>query len=215
MSGNLLRYACCKVFGHVQDECPKHRSSDVAKNLKNPSQALKGFPVGPKVGFQPIKQVFRPISKKNNGNTSGNKKKYVESRKEVSNTNLFDVLISVENDVVLGTNRGTLNLASKEVVSSGSSFWNVESSSPTYLVDDERKPLKRVGYPGDHDSDDEVVSVDNDMTCFQSLERVRFGTNSLLEQWTYTYENVDYEYDTYDDDTHEGYVLTYFNIYIR
>ncbi|GJZ87582.1 putative RNA-directed DNA polymerase [Tanacetum coccineum] len=72
------RCACCKVFGHVQDECPKYRSSDV----KNPSQAPKSFLVGPKVGFQPFKQVFRPISKKNNGNTSCNKKKNVESRKE-------------------------------------------------------------------------------------------------------------------------------------
>ncbi|GJV17660.1 ARID DNA-binding domain-containing protein [Tanacetum coccineum] len=98
--------ACCKIFGHVQDECPKYKSSDVAKNLKNPIQDLRGVPVGPKVGFKPVKQVYRALSKKNIVNTSGNKKKDVESRKEVSNPNPFDVLISVENDVELGTNEG-------------------------------------------------------------------------------------------------------------
>ncbi|GJW04327.1 hypothetical protein Tco_1563183 [Tanacetum coccineum] len=63
------------------DEFPKYISSNMAKNLKNPSQAPKGVPVGPNVGFKPVKHVFRPIYKKNNGNTSGNNNKYVESRK--------------------------------------------------------------------------------------------------------------------------------------
>ncbi|GKD28013.1 hypothetical protein Tco_1234227, partial [Tanacetum coccineum] len=69
---------CLQSWGSIHDECPKYRSSDVAKNLKNPSQSPKGFPVGPK--------------------------------------------------------------------------W------------------------------DAVESVDNDMTCFLASERVRFGSNSLLEQ---------------------------------
>nr|GEY88908.1 hypothetical protein [Tanacetum cinerariifolium] len=60
-------------------------------------------------------ESIRDISErqKNNVNTSGNKKKDAESRKEVSNLNSFDVLNSVENDVDLGTNGGTSNLASK------------------------------------------------------------------------------------------------------
>ncbi|GKB74125.1 RNA-directed DNA polymerase, eukaryota [Tanacetum coccineum] len=32
----------CKIFGHVLDECLKNLSSDVAKNLKNPRQAVRG-----------------------------------------------------------------------------------------------------------------------------------------------------------------------------
>ncbi|GKC83887.1 zinc knuckle CX2CX4HX4C containing protein [Tanacetum coccineum] len=44
-----LRCAYCKVFGHVQNECPKNIGSDVVKNLKNPCQAPRGVPVGPKV----------------------------------------------------------------------------------------------------------------------------------------------------------------------
>ncbi|GKC53584.1 putative reverse transcriptase domain-containing protein, partial [Tanacetum coccineum] len=183
-----IRCTCCKVFGHVQDECPKNTGSDVVKNLKKPSQAPKGVSVGPKVGFKPAKQVYRQVSKKNNINTSGKKKKDVEAN------------------------------------SSGSSFWNTESSSISTtpivekidklekliidrkikLVDDEGKPLKKVDYPGDHDSEDEVAPVDNEMESFLGSKRVGYGNNSLLEQWRDTYENADYEYDPYDDDMYEG-----------
>ncbi|GKC20452.1 reverse transcriptase domain-containing protein [Tanacetum coccineum] len=149
---------------------------------------FKGVPVGLKVGFKPVKQVY-------------NRKKDAEPIIEVSNSNPFNALNSVENDVDLGTNVGTSNLASKETNSSGSSFWNVGSSSTSTtpivdkidklekliidgkvsLVDDEGKPLKKVDYPGNHDSEDEVELVDNEMTSFLASERVGFGTNSLLE----------------------------------
>nr|GEV98780.1 retrovirus-related Pol polyprotein from transposon TNT 1-94 [Tanacetum cinerariifolium] len=36
-----LRCSCCKVFGHVRDECPKKIVSDVVKNLKNHRLATK------------------------------------------------------------------------------------------------------------------------------------------------------------------------------
>ncbi|GJS68983.1 hypothetical protein Tco_0701824 [Tanacetum coccineum] len=132
------RCAYCKVFGHVQDECPKNIDSDIVKNMKKPSQAPKGFSIGPKKDAEPTIKV--------------------------SNSNPFDVLNSVENDVDLGTNGGTSSLASQKVNSSGSSFWNVESSSTSTtlifekidkmerliidgkltLLDDEGKPLKKV-----------------------------------------------------------------------
>nr|GEW42875.1 hypothetical protein [Tanacetum cinerariifolium] len=170
------RCACCKVFGHIQEECPKNIGSGEAKNLKKPSQTPRGLPVGPKVGFKPTKE-YRPVSKK----PTANMKKGVEPTKEVSNSNSFDVLNSVVNDVELGTNGETSNLVSNGANSSGSSFWNVETSStsttPTVdkfeklekliidgkvtLVDDDGKPLKRVDYSGDHESEDEVESVDN------------------------------------------------------
>ncbi|GJU61324.1 retrotransposon protein, putative, unclassified [Tanacetum coccineum] len=135
------------------------------------------------------------------------RQKDVEPAKKVINSNPFDVLNSIENDVDLGTNKGTSNLASKEVNPSGSSFWNVKTSSTSTtpivdkigkveklfidgkvtLVDDEDKPLKIVDYSGDHDCEDEAESVDNDMSRFLASERVDFGTNSLLEQWMDTY----------------------------
>ncbi|GJX21442.1 RNA-directed DNA polymerase, eukaryota, reverse transcriptase zinc-binding domain protein, partial [Tanacetum coccineum] len=188
--------ACCKVFGHVHAECPKNTDSNVVKNMKKPGQAPKG--------------VSKDVD--------------VEPTIEVSNSNPFDVLNSVKNDVDLGINCGTSNLASNEANSGGSLFWNVEASSTTTtpivdkidkyekliidgkvsLMDDEGKLLKKVAYPDDHDSKDKVESVDNDMTRFMASERVGFGTNSLLEQWRDTYENADYDYDAYDDDMYEG-----------
>nr|GEV13499.1 hypothetical protein [Tanacetum cinerariifolium] len=115
-------------------------------------------------------------------NTSGNKKKGVEPNKEVSNSNPFVVLNLVVNDVEFGTNGGTLNLACNGASSSGFSFWNVKTSitsttpivdkirklekliiyGKVTLVDDDGKTLKKVDYPGDHDSEDEDGDSDED-----------------------------------------------------
>ncbi|GJS41688.1 retrotransposon protein, putative, ty1-copia subclass [Tanacetum coccineum] len=150
------RCACCKVFGHVQEECPKNIGTGETNNLKKTSQTPKGIPVGQMMRFKPTKQVYQPVSEKPTVNTSVNKKKNVEHAKEVT------------------TN------------SSGSSFWNVDASSPSTtpilekiykiekliidgkvtLVDDEGKPLEKVAYLSDYDSEDEVASVDNEMANF-------------------------------------------------
>ncbi|GJR66337.1 hypothetical protein Tco_0012402 [Tanacetum coccineum] len=84
------------------DECLKNLSSDVAKNLKNPRQAVRGVSVGPKVGFKPVKQVYRQVLK-NIVNTSGKKKQNVVPKQDVSNSNPFDALNSIENDDDLST----------------------------------------------------------------------------------------------------------------
>ncbi|GJW62334.1 hypothetical protein Tco_0111669 [Tanacetum coccineum] len=164
------------------------------------------------------------VSKKNNVSTSGNKKKDVETTIEVSSLNQFDLLNFVENDVDLGTNGETFNLASKKTNSSRSSFWIADSSSTNTtliivkidkmerliidgkvtLVDDEGKPLTRVDSLDDHDSKEEVASVDNDMENFIASKDVGYGTNSLSEQWKESYGNGDYGYDPYDDDMYEG-----------
>ncbi|GKC20723.1 putative reverse transcriptase domain-containing protein [Tanacetum coccineum] len=125
------------------DECPKRIGSDMAKNWKNPSQAPRGVLVCPKVGFKPIKQVYRPLSKKNNVNTSGNKKKDVEFRKEVSNSNPFDVLNSVKNDVDLDSSTSTTPIVDKI-----DKFEKLIIDGKVTLVDGEGKPLKkeRVGF---------------------------------------------------------------------
>ncbi|GJY06273.1 hypothetical protein Tco_0373327 [Tanacetum coccineum] len=151
------RCACCKIFGHIQVECPKNPGLGVVKNLKTPIQALRGVLAGPKVRFKPIKE-YRPVSKKPAANTSGTKKKEVKPTKEISNSNLFDVLNSI-------VNGGELD---------------------------------------DHDSEDEVESVDNDMARSMASDSVDFGTKSLLEQWRDSYENGDYDEVPYDDDMYEG-----------
>ncbi|GKD98344.1 proteasome subunit alpha type-5 [Tanacetum coccineum] len=90
------------------EECPKNIRLGVAKNLKRPSQTSQGVPV------------------------AGNKKNGVAHTNEVSNSNPFDVLNSVDYDVEFGTNGGTTNLVNKGANSSGSVFMNVENSSTSY-----------------------------------------------------------------------------------
>ncbi|GJZ71338.1 hypothetical protein Tco_0635189 [Tanacetum coccineum] len=142
-----------------------------------------------------------------------------ELRHEVDNNKEDDIEDDEDNESKFGYNpnidgddeeeeedvaKGTSNLASNGANSSGSSFWNVETSSTSTtsivdnirklekliingkftLIDDDGKPLKKVDYLGDHDSENEVESVDNDMTRSMALERVRFGAKSLLEQWS-------------------------------
>ncbi|GJY76140.1 hypothetical protein Tco_0481256 [Tanacetum coccineum] len=51
------RCACRKVFGHVQEECPKNIGAGETENFKKTSQTPKGIPVGQKMGFKPKKQV--------------------------------------------------------------------------------------------------------------------------------------------------------------
>ncbi|GKC00220.1 hypothetical protein Tco_0986356 [Tanacetum coccineum] len=123
------------------------------------------------------------------------KKKSVEPTIKVSNSNPFEILNSVDNDVELGTNGRTTNAVNNEATSSGSSFMNIDNSStrstPTIdkigkfeelltsgkatLVDEAGNPLKKVELLDDYDSEDEVALVDNDMARFMASERVGFG----------------------------------------
>nr|GEZ04609.1 hypothetical protein [Tanacetum cinerariifolium] len=155
-----------------EEACPKNPGLGVAKYLENPSQALKGVSVGLKVGIKPTK-VYRHVSKMPTANTSGNKKKCMVSTKEVSNLNPFDVLNSVENDGDTSTT---------PIVDKIRKLEKLIIIEKVTLVDDDGKPLKKVDYPGDHDSENEVESVDNDMARSMASEKVGFGTKILLEQ---------------------------------
>nr|GFC04258.1 hypothetical protein [Tanacetum cinerariifolium] len=143
------------------------------------------------MGFKPHKE-YRPIPKKHTASSSGNKKKGVEPTIKASNSNLFDVLNSVDNDVKFGTNGGNTNLVNNGATSSGSFFMNVDnsSSSTTLIIDKIEKfkdlltsgqailvekagySLKKVEFLGEYDSEDEVASVDNDMVRSMASERV-------------------------------------------
>ncbi|GJX62515.1 hypothetical protein Tco_0295415 [Tanacetum coccineum] len=148
---------------YTSTECPKNPGLGVAKNLKKPIGSGKALEA-PYFGVEPTK--------------------------EVSNSNPFYVLNLVENDKELGINGGTSNLASNGANSSRSSFWNVETSSTSTtpiidkirklekliiggratLMDDVGKPLKKVEYSDDHDSENEIESVDNDMARSMASE---------------------------------------------
>nr|GEY43224.1 hypothetical protein [Tanacetum cinerariifolium] len=82
-------------------------------------------------------------------------------------------------------------------------LWSLQA----ILVDESVNPLKKVEYPGYHDSKDEVALVDNDLNLSLVSERTRFSTQSLLEQWRNSYGNGDYDEDMYDDDMYEGHDL--------
>ncbi|GJR66338.1 hypothetical protein Tco_0012403 [Tanacetum coccineum] len=132
------RCACCKVFGHVQDECPKNIGSNVAKNLKKPSQAPRGVPVGPKMGFKPVKQVYRPVSKKNNANTSGNNKEANSSGYSFWNV------------------RSSSTTTTTHIVEKINKLKRLIIDGKLTLVDDEGNPLEKFDYSSDHNSEDEV-----------------------------------------------------------
>nr|GEU61981.1 hypothetical protein [Tanacetum cinerariifolium] len=73
------------------------------------------------------------------------------------------------------------------------------------LLNDEGNPLEKIDYIGVHDSDDEFEPIDNEMASFLASKPlgVGCGTNILLEKWRKTYENINYDYDPYDDDMYE------------
>ncbi|GJY39655.1 retrotransposon protein, putative, ty1-copia subclass [Tanacetum coccineum] len=77
------RCSSCKVFGHIHEECPKNTGVGEKKTMKKPSQTSRGVPVGPKMDFKPQKE-YRPIPKKPNASSSGNKKKGVEPTIELT-----------------------------------------------------------------------------------------------------------------------------------
>ncbi|GJZ71301.1 proteasome subunit alpha type-5 [Tanacetum coccineum] len=140
-----------------------------AKILTKPNQALRGVSAGPKVGFKLVKE-YRHVSKKLTANTS---------------------------DEELGTNGGTSNLASNGANSSGTLFWNVETSSTsTTPIVDKIGKLDKLIIEG-------IVTLVADVGKPIKKETVGFCTKSMLEQWTDSYGNGDYDEDPYDDDMYE------------
>ncbi|GKC80197.1 hypothetical protein Tco_1130971 [Tanacetum coccineum] len=147
-----------RVFSHVLNECNKKIISDGLNNLKNPRQAIRGIPVGLMVGskvcFKPTKQVYQPVAK-NNGASANDKHKQARlTRQEVSNSNLFDALNTVENDYDLGTNGENLKLAQK-----GANFDVVSSSHRT---------SSKVDDPVNVDSDSKVEEMFDKTTSFMA-----------------------------------------------
>nr|GEV16943.1 hypothetical protein [Tanacetum cinerariifolium] len=139
--------------------------------------------------FKPQKE-YRSVLKKPTASSSGNKKKGMVPTIEVSNSNPFEVLNSVDSDVELGTNRGTTNLVNNEATSSESSFMNIDNSSTrtTPIIDKIRKF--------------EELLTSGKATIMDEAEMI--GFQSLLEQSRDSYGNGDYDDDPYDDDMHEG-----------
>ncbi|GKD15346.1 putative reverse transcriptase domain-containing protein [Tanacetum coccineum] len=157
--------------------------------------------VGPKVDFKPTKQFYKLVSNKNSANTSGKKKQVKLSRQEVSNSNLFDTLNSVEKDDDLDTNGRNSKSVGKGylTVAPGSSNTTLIAERIDKLerhildgklmfVDDDEKPIYKVDSTVNADSDSEVKEVYNKTigfvasTSLKSGSESRYDTKSLLEQ---------------------------------
>nr|GFB39968.1 hypothetical protein [Tanacetum cinerariifolium] len=176
------------------------------KTMMKPSQTSHGVSVGLKIGFKPQKE-YRPISKKPNASSSGNKKKGVEPTIEVSNSNPFDVLNSLDHDVEFGTNGGTTNLVNNRATYSGSSFMNADNDgefASNTLIAEKINKIERQICEGklrllDNDGNPlvptSIVESDSEMeVVFDETANLRiptsgkdgsdkcYGTNSLLEQ---------------------------------
>ncbi|GJS80903.1 retrotransposon protein, putative, ty1-copia subclass, partial [Tanacetum coccineum] len=179
------RCSSCKVFRHIHEECPKNTGSSEKKTMKKPNQTSRG--------------VLSAVS------FSGNKKKGVKPTIEVSNSNSFDVLNSVDNDVEFdNSSSGTTPIIDKI-----GKFEDLLTSGQAILVDKAGNHLKKVEFSDEYDSEDEVASIDNDMARSMAFERVDFGTQSLLEQWRDSYGNGDYDDNPYDDDMYGGQDLSH------
>ncbi|GKE86619.1 hypothetical protein Tco_1560361, partial [Tanacetum coccineum] len=126
---------------------------------------------------------------------SGNKNKGVEPTIEVSYSNPFDVLNSVDNDREFVTNGGTNNLVYNEATSSASSFMNIDN-------DGEFASNTPIVPTGIVESDSEVEVVFDETanlripTSGKDGSDKGYGTNSLLEQWRDSYPDND-DYDPY------------------
>ncbi|GJU11137.1 hypothetical protein Tco_1133533 [Tanacetum coccineum] len=168
------RCLSCKGFGHIHEECSKNTGAGEKKTVKRPSQASRGVP-----------------------------KKSVEPTIEVSNSNPFDVLNSIDNDVEFGTNGGTSNLGNIEATPSGSSFMNIDndgelaSNTPIGIVESDSE----VDVVYDETANLMIPTSGNDRSD------KGYGTNSLLEQWMHSYPDND-DYDPYDDDMYENHDLS-------
>nr|GEZ16267.1 hypothetical protein [Tanacetum cinerariifolium] len=99
----------------------------------------------------------------------------------------------ISRGVLVGTNRGTINLVNNEANLRGSSFMNVKNSSTsnTPIIDKIRKF--------------EDLLIDGQAIL---VGEAGFGTLSLLEQLRDSYGNGDYDKDLYDDDMYEGHDLS-------
>ncbi|GKD79835.1 hypothetical protein Tco_1342456, partial [Tanacetum coccineum] len=140
------RCSSCKVFGHIHEECPKNTGAGEKKTVKKPSQTSRGVSVGPKMGFKPQRE-YRLVPQKPNASSSGNKKKGMEPTIEVSKSNPFDALNSVDNDMEFGKLR-LLDNDGNPLVPTGI----VESDNEVEMVFDETANL-RIPTSGKDESD--------------------------------------------------------------
>ncbi|GJW33267.1 hypothetical protein Tco_0053299 [Tanacetum coccineum] len=149
--------------GHALDECPKKIVSDVVKNLKNPKQAAKGVQVGPKVGFKPIKQVYRHVSYKNSVSTSAKKKKAEFSRQERNSKSAGKGLLTVA-----PSSSSTIHIAERI-----DKLERQILDEKLMFVHDDGKPLYKADSTVNVDNDGEMEEVYNETVVFFGINKFK------------------------------------------
>ncbi|GJS95035.1 retrovirus-related pol polyprotein from transposon TNT 1-94 [Tanacetum coccineum] len=129
------------------------------KTMRKPSQTSRGISIGPKMGFKPQNE-YRHVPKKSTASSSGNKKKVVEPTIEVSNSNPFDVLNLVDNNVDSST---------IPIIDKIKKFEDFLISGQAILVDKAGNSLKNVEFPGEYDSEYENKDKFPDLPSFSSI----------------------------------------------
>nr|GEZ17749.1 hypothetical protein [Tanacetum cinerariifolium] len=193
------RCASCKVFGHIHEECLKNTSAGEKETLMKPSQTSRGILVGLKMGFKP-RQEYRPVPKKTTASSSGNKKRGVRYQWRDYQLVNNDATSSESSFMDIDNN----SIGTTPIMDKIAKFENLVIVGQAILLDKAGNPLKKIVYSGDHDSEDEVASVDNDMARDLASEKTGFVNQSLQEQWRDSYGNSDYDEYPYDDDMYEG-----------
>ncbi|GJT23068.1 putative ribonuclease H-like domain-containing protein [Tanacetum coccineum] len=140
---------------------------------------------------------------------SGKKKQDAVPKQEVSNSNPFDALNSIENNDDLGTNggnsksvrKGSLNVAHGSssnipVIDKINKLEHQILDGKLMFVDDDGNPIVPTGNV-DSESEVEVVFSETEnlmaSTSFKSGSDKCYGTNSLLEQWREIKRDDDYD----------------------
>nr|GFA00464.1 hypothetical protein [Tanacetum cinerariifolium] len=90
-----LRCTYCKLFGHIHEDCTKNTGAGEKKTVKKTSQTSRGVRVGPKMGFKPQKE-YRPVTKKPNASSSGNKNNGVKPTSEATSSG--SCFMNIDND---------------------------------------------------------------------------------------------------------------------
>ncbi|GKB17414.1 ribonuclease H-like domain-containing protein [Tanacetum coccineum] len=166
--------------------CPKKIISDVVKNLNNPRQATRGVSVDPNGSFKSTKQIYILVFNKKCASTSGKKKQAKVSRQEVSNSNPFDALNSIEDDDDLGTNVVHCSSSNTPIIDKIHKLECQILDGKFMFVDDDGNLFVPTG---NVDSDSKVELVFDETTnlmasmSFKGGNDRGYGTNSLLEQW--------------------------------
>ncbi|GJV81613.1 putative mitochondrial protein [Tanacetum coccineum] len=142
--------------------------------------------------FKSTKHVYRLVSKNNGATTSGTKKNNEAPSREVSCLNHFDALRSVENDDVLGANRGSSMRVETDVdegqMADAEPIHSFPSTPDDVTLVSEiqlthEQPMSNVVGIGDEDNDNEVQEVVNQTTGFMAFKsRGGIGRKSLYER---------------------------------